>query len=103
MAQTGEEPQKFHCPQCGSLKARAECVRIRDIQGLPLGRLLVYFKIKIHRLYGQTRHHRNFEHFHFLSSSNALITNKLEQRIIEERRKTQQIGIDEILELKNSD
>ena len=78
--------QKFHCPQCGSLKVRAECVRIRDIQGLPLGRLLVYFRIKVHRLYCQTCHHRNFEHFHFLSSANARITKELEQRIIEERR-----------------
>ena len=75
----------FHCPRCGSLKVRSECVRIRDIQGLPMGRHLVYFRIRIHRLYCQACHRRNFEHLHFLSSANARITRELERRIIEER------------------
>ena len=33
----------FLCSRCGSLKVRSECVRIRDSQGLPKGRHLVYF------------------------------------------------------------
>ena len=66
--------KEFQCPRCGSLKVRTECVRIRDVQGLPMGRYLVYFRIKIHRLYCQTCRRRNFEHLHFLSSANALIT-----------------------------
>lgn len=78
--------KKFHCPRCGSVKVRAECVRTREIQGLPFGRLLVYFKVKIHRLYCTNCHQRSFEDFHFLSSPRSRITKELEQKIIEERR-----------------
>lgn len=77
--------REFHCPQCGSLKIRAECIRIREIQGLPLGRLRVYFMVKTHRLYCLNCHRRSFETFHFLSSPKSRITKELEQQIIIDR------------------
>jgi len=80
--------KEFHCPRCGSLKVQAECVRIREIQGLPFGRLLVYFKVKIHRLYCRSCHRRSFEELHFLSSPSARITKELERRILTDRHET---------------
>ena len=50
-----------------------------------MGRYLVYFRIRIHRLYCQACHRCSFEHLHFLSSATARITKELEQKIIEER------------------
>jgi len=55
---------------------------------LPFGRLLVYFRVKIHRLYCRSCHRRSFEDFHFLSSPGARITKELEQRIIADRYET---------------
>lgn len=75
----------FHCPKCGSTKVNAEFIRTRDIQGLPFGKLLVYFRIKVHRLYCFTCRTRNFEHFHFLSSPNFRITKELVQQILRDR------------------
>ncbi|NCC58249.1 MAG: ISL3 family transposase [Synergistales bacterium] len=48
--------------------------------------MLVYFRVKIHRLYCFNCHCRDLEELHFLSSPRARITKALEQRIIEERR-----------------
>ena len=53
--------KEFRCPQCGSPKVRADFVRLREIQGLPFGRLPVYFRVKIHRLYCSHCHRRSFE------------------------------------------
>ena len=77
--------KEFRCPKCGSLKITRECRRERLIQGVPMGRLLVYFRIKVHRLYCANCHRRHLEFFHFLSSPNSRITKGLEQRILNDR------------------
>ena len=56
---------------------------LHSIQGLPMGRYLVCFRIRIHRLSCQASHRRSFEHLYFLSSAKARITKELEQKIIE--------------------
>ena len=75
----------FHCPRCGCTKVRAEPIRVRDIQGLPFGKSLVYFRVQVHRLYCSSCHTRNFEDFHFLSSPTSRITKELEQQILKDR------------------
>ena len=77
--------KRFQCHRCGSEKLHREVVRIRRVQGLPVGNAQTYFEFKVHRLYCYSCGRRMIEQFHFLSSPKARITKELERQIIEDR------------------
>lgn len=73
------------CPRCGSGDVTAEFLRLRRVQGLPMGTLRTYFEFAVHRIYCFICRLRNVEGFHFLSHSKSRITKALEKMILKNR------------------
>lgn len=76
---------KMLCPRCGSGKVSPEFLRLRRIQGLPMGTRQTYFEFRVHRIYCYKCRRRNIENFHFLSHPKSRITKSLEKVLLLDR------------------
>ena len=77
--------QKIQCILCGSDDVKAEFIREREIQVLPMGDMLTYVRFRVHRLFCHNCHKRTIESFHFLPHPKSRISKGLKQMLITER------------------
>ena len=77
--------KEFRCPKCSHCSVNTYPCRTRRIQGLPYGRMPVYFEVELHRIYCPVCQNLTMEELPFLSHPKARITKALERTIIELR------------------
>jgi transposase len=88
--------------QCAERKSSFALLAERDVQGLPNGKLLTFFKLTVHQCWCPKCRKTFYETFSFLSSPKARITKALEQLILKLRCETSIKGIAEHFNISRS-
>jgi transposase len=78
--------KEFHCPFCFSGCVSVYAEKAREIQGMPIGRADLIFRVTVHRLYCPDCGRRCYEQFEFLRTPESRLTRQLERTIVELRR-----------------